>query len=376
MQDIKRKKILLVVRHPVGGIRTYFKYIYSQDVFNKYDFTIVSPDSEVKSLLKEIFEADNYQYVPCNDSVSLLKASWKCLLGNKFDLVHSHGFTAGVLIVLANIFSSVPHLMTAHDVLLNNQFVGIKGGLKKFLLTKMFNRLDAIHAVSNDGAENLLEKLPKLKHQKIRTILHGIDVNDFYGATATKINDHDLEGAIRIGFFGRFMSQKGFLYLVDAIEIIKENRLSEKKITVLAFGWGGFVREEFDDIKKRGLDKYIKLMPFTDNMPGAIKSVDIVAMPSLWEACGLLAMEALVVGTPIIGTDCIGLREVLNGSPAKTVPKADANALALAIVNEISENRTAEFQAYAEVAKDRFSHIRPAMQLEQLYSELIQGSVT
>ena len=38
MQNTNRNHILLIVRHPVGGIKTYLKYTYSQNIFNKYDF--------------------------------------------------------------------------------------------------------------------------------------------------------------------------------------------------------------------------------------------------------------------------------------------------------------------------------------------------
>jgi hypothetical protein len=39
-------KVLLVVRWPVGGIRAYIQYIYSQEVFTNCDFTIIAPDLE------------------------------------------------------------------------------------------------------------------------------------------------------------------------------------------------------------------------------------------------------------------------------------------------------------------------------------------
>lgn len=43
-------------------------------------------------------------------------------------------------------------------------------------------------------------------------------------------------------------------------------------------------------------------------------------MPSRWVAFGLLAVEALCAGTPLIASDCIGLREVVEDTPAVVVP--------------------------------------------------------
>jgi len=313
----------------------------------------------------------NYTFIPSPNNYYIFKNSFVLLLNNKTNFVHSHGFTAAILIAFLQRIFRTPHLMTAHDVLLDRQFIGIKGRLKKLVLGGAFKRIDAIHAVSEDGAKNLLTFFPLLNRSKIHTILHGIDVDSFYNAQPSRqVVDTVVEDTVLIGFFGRFMSQKGFRYLVDAIQIITKEELIKRPVKVLAFGGGGFVREEFDVIKSRGLDDYFELMPFTEDMPGAIKAVDIVAMPSLWEACGLLAMEALVAGTPIIGTSCIGLREVLEGSPSLVVPPADSKALALAIAREINEPRIGEFRDYASVAKVRFSLEKPVDELDKLYKML------
>ena len=105
-------------------------------------------------------------------------------------------------------------------------------------------------------------------------------------------------------------------------------------------------------------------------MPGVIKGVDLVAMPSLWEACGLLGMEALAAGVPIVGTSCIGLNEVLEGSPASIVPPGDAMALAGKIEYEMTAERHAEFEMYMPEAARRFSPDRHVYELMALYGSM------
>ena len=166
------------------------------------------------------------------------------------------------------------------------------------------------------------------------------------------------------------MAQKGFNYLVDAIEIIVRDKSTDRDPLVLTFDWGGFVREEYKDIEDRGLKKYFHMMQFTDDMPGVIKAVDMVAMPSLWESSGLLGMEALVAGVPIVGSSCIGLREVLSDSPAVLVLPMHSEALSRAIVDEMNEPRKKEFEQYSSIARKRFCLQRPSMELKKLYVEL------
>ena len=107
---------------------------------------------------------------------------------------------------------------------------------------------------------------------------------------------------------------------------------------VCCFGWGGYVREEREAIKERGLEEFFHFLPATDEVAKAIRGVDFVAMPSKWEACPLLAMEVLAAGTPLISSDCIGLSEVTRDQPVLTFPVGDFEELVRQI-RYFSENR-------------------------------------
>lgn len=364
-------KVLELARWPVGGIRTYFRYVFGNSLFREHFLIFVAPDQRLSSLLRQHLPDGSYHFVATKNSVAgMLVATLRQLAGGSLSLVHSHGFTAGAIAAPLCMLFRMPHIMTAHDVFQPGQFAGLRGRLKLRTLEKLFRSVDIIHTVTEDGRENLLEYMPSLEHSRIHTILHGIDVAEFSRAcaqdfrhTTAGLEEHDF----LIGFFGRFMAQKGFRYLVEAMDILVNRRHLARRPVVVTFGEGGYSREEYAAIQERGLgDNFVKL-PHTDDMPGAIKGVDLVAMPSLWEACGLLAMEALVAGTPIIGTDCLGLRNVLAGSPAHIVPPADAGALANAIELEMTTPRREQFLDWVPQAVARFAPDRPAAELLALY---------
>ncbi len=179
------------------------------------------------------------------------------------------------------------------------------------------------------------------------------------------------EQTFTIGFFGRFMTQKGFKYLVAAIEEILKNENDHQQPVVLAFGWGGFIREEQAEIKRRRLEKNFHFLPFQNDPARAIRGVDVVVMPSLWEACPLLPMEVLVAGVPIIGTDCIGMREVLKDTPARIVPSADSRALAEAIIAEMQSSSKVKFEEYRNKAIQRFDVTNQVEQLQEIINRLV-----
>jgi glycosyltransferase involved in cell wall biosynthesis len=90
----------------------------------------------------------------------------------------------------------------------------------------------------------------------------------------------------------------------------------------------------------------------------------------LSEACGLLAMEAMCAGVPVLGSDCIGLREVLADTPSVMVPAADPKALAEALKAAIDTPCTQAARAFAPEARRRFD-VRPrAGKLLALFDEL------
>ena len=111
------KKVLVFARHPSGGIRTYFRYVYGQPCMADIAFTFLTPaSSALDSVLSTL--NNNRGHVTTEDSsFSLFWALLKNLLTARFDLIHSHGFTAGILAAIPARLSGTTHIITTHDVL-------------------------------------------------------------------------------------------------------------------------------------------------------------------------------------------------------------------------------------------------------------------
>ncbi|WP_162525017.1 glycosyltransferase family 4 protein [Marinobacter sp. BW6] len=372
-------RILMSALQPGGGIRTFFRYIYSQPCFSKCTFTLVAPDRGLSDFLSAYIPGDRITVVPARKGTLAFVGQLREFIADyDFQLVHSHGFSAGLLTELAGIGYDLPHLMTAHDVFLPAQFAGWKGRAKHLAMSLLFRRITAIHTVTEDARDNLLAFFPAIEPCRVHGILHGVDTEYFRDGRprALKAEFGIDEQTPLLGFFGRFMGQKGFRLLVDAVEEMRQTRSLETLPHVVTFGWGGFIREDYDYLTEKGLGDYFHQCEQTDDMAAALKGVDVVIMPSRWEACGLLAMEALASGTPIIGSDCIGLREVLEGSPAQKVAVGDVSALESAIVLE-TQNMLARkpvFLDFQGTAVSKFNIRRPANELAELYDWILAGS--
>jgi glycosyltransferase involved in cell wall biosynthesis len=367
-------KVLLTARQPGGGIRTFLRYIYSQKCFSDVSLTLVAPDVGLSGYLDKHIPAHRFETTYIQPSnLTLFRTVREKLAEGDFDLVHSHGFSAGVMTEMARVGCGIPHLMTAHDVFRPEQFPGIKGQAKRHALSLLFRRIDRIHTVTESAGVNFTDFMPWVRPEHIRTILHGIDTAYFRRGQC-----QDLRSALNIpnerplvGYFGRFMAQKGFRTLVDAMGLMSASVESTLMPHVITFGWGGFIREDYQYVRECGLSEYFHQLPATDAMPDMLKSVDMVAMPSRWEACGLLAMEALCTGVPIIGTNCVGLRDVLEGTPGRMVPPQASHELAMAIQEFVETPRGIDFEQYQPIACRRFDVGRPAAGLRRLYAEMM-----
>jgi len=376
---VKKYRILLVVRHPVGGIRTFFRYFYRNFSADKYQFTLVAPElAETRVLLEDLRDLD-LCYLSADRDISdtrLAHVVTRIILKEKFDLVHSHGFTSGACSSFGALFKGTPHILTCHDVFTQGQFIGFKGTLRKAGLGMMLAMVDRVHCVSDDARDNLLAYFSALKRLKckVTAIPNGIEVDRFLHAERRDLR-RELglpRESFLIGFLGRFMSQKGFKYLVDALEQIKKVRNLPREPVILAFGaQDGFIREEKEEVKNRGLAQSVHFLPFVSDVASTLKGLDVVAMPSLWEACGLLAMETMVAGVPIIGTDCVGLREVLRNAPAYVVPAKNSVALYEALLMEITNPTTARAREFALDAAARFQVKERAREMENLMLKVL-----
>jgi len=364
--------ILLTALHPVGGIRTYFRYVYSEPVFKNVNITLLAPDDGLTDFLREYLPDNRITLIPTHSKKDFLFTMNKLLKSGDFDIVHSHGFSAAVFAFLANFLSNTTHIMTGHDVFSTAQFRDVKGRLKKRFLLFVFSRLNVIHTISNDAQSNFIEFFPEIDKKKYHSILNGIDTQFFANGVANNLRDNirALPNQPVIGFFGRFMAQKGFRVLVHAIKDIVENNKLSCPPLIATFGWGGFIREEFQYIESLGLSEYFIQMEATNDMPANLKAVDLVVMPSRWEACPLLPMETLSAGVPIIGTNCLGLGEMLQGTPADVINIDDVDALSRCIIDNINNSKKEQFLAYQATAIKRFDVEVTANKLFKLYQSV------
>ncbi len=254
------------------------------------------------------------------------------------------------------------------------QFAGLFGRVKRWALGRLMRRPDAVVVVGEDARTNLLQFLPTLagRAERVATIPNGIRIRrstDFPRDDSLRRRLGAAPDAAVIGFLGRFMPEKGFTVLLDAVERLAADPTAPP-FHVAAFGSGDYRIEYGREVERRRLSGRVTLLDFTPDVHPVLRQMDLVVVPSLWEASSLVSMEAMTAGVPVLGSDCPGLREVLCGTPSRTVRAGDADALRHGLHLALTQPWTEAARSFAPAARHRFDNGRSARRLVDLFDRL------
>ncbi|WP_152513001.1 glycosyltransferase family 4 protein [Desulfovibrio sp. X2] len=372
----KNRRLLVVARWPLGGIRTYMRYVYGR-MDGDWEITILAASTPEDGALKADAEALGLRLVLSPPSVKgLLSCLVRTLAGRRYDLIQSQGFISAVIACAANIPFSRPHVLTVHGILEDRLLQGVKGRLKRLATNRAILSVDAVYAVSRDILAHLQEQVPGLAASRVRqvSILNGIDPAIFLapGTPGAFRARHGIPADVFLfGFLGRFMPQKGFDKIVAALARLEEERPAGPDYRLVAVGSGDYKDFYARMAAERGVGGRIVFLPFQRDVAEIYRDLDAVVMPSNWEACPLQPMEALISGVPLVASDCIGLREVVRDTPALVVPGGEPEALTRAMASLLSGGAREQFQAFRQEASRRFDAARTAQQVERLFDEMI-----
>ena len=368
-EEIMEKHLLIVARWPLGGIRTYMRYLFRHLPAHYHLTLLASQTHEDAALMEDAVEYGARLIIMRGTGTKgLAVAAFRELRTNRYDVILSQGFISAMAVYMANLFFRVPHIITIHGILEPKYLTGRFGGLKRFFLRKMITGITVLYAVSNDILSHLYEQFPGLENHGPRAIVipNGIEPVEFdqLPAIPVKLREKMVvdDSTFLFGFFGRFMPQKGFDLLIDAIDIIRQKDPG-RAFLVAAVGSGDYLREYQTAIRERELEQYFHFLPFQPQVYHLYPQVDSIVMPSRWEACPLLPMEALCMGTPVIASDCIGLRETVADTPTMVFASEDVKGLSELMLGCMQNNSVDTFQRFASAARARYDVSKSASEL-------------
>lgn len=220
---------------------------------------------------------------------------------------------------------------------------------------KAYNKMDKIICVSNDSANSFKDLYPDFSH-KVEVIYNPIDVNKV--KELSKVSENEIlkkNGLVNFITIGRLSYQKGYDILLKVHkELIQEG--IDHNIYILGEGKEREYLEKY--IKSETLDNTVKLLGFKKNPYPYIVSADVFVCSSRYEGFSLALAECLLLGKPIISTECAGPKELLNNGEYGVLVKAEnIEGLKNAMKEMILDKKMREFYTNKSLERSKIFNI-------------------
>lgn len=229
------------------------------------------------------------------------------------------------------------------------------------------------HWVANSEANRrtMMATGPWLDADEVTTIHNGIDPGPYEDAAPAPLGLP--EGSVAVGFVGRLVVEKGLPELAAAWRRVAPDR---PHLHLVIAGVGKY-EEEFRRLL--GDAPRVHWLGFRRDVAAVMKALDLVVVPSWREPFGIVALEAMAAGRPVLATRAGGLAEVVaDGETGRLVPPRDAEALATALDELASDPELGRRlgRAGRERVRERFSEERMVDAYETLLADELDRAET
>jgi phosphatidylinositol alpha-mannosyltransferase len=288
------------------------------------------------------------------------------LQGEHFDIVHAHEPLTLPVPLIALQHSQTVNVGTFHayrDTHFIYQYA-------RRLFQPFFDRMDGKIAVS----EAAKDTVARYFGGEYRIIPNGIDVERFGGKHVSPLEQY-TDGKLNILFVGRLERRKGFRYLLRAFPYVKEELPQSRLIVV-----GAYMEKD-----KAGHLRYVREHHLTgvkfvgrvsdEELARYYRSCHVFCAPSTgFESFGIVLLEAMAAGKPIVACDIPGYRELLeDGKQGILTEPKNERALAEAIIRILKDPAVQRSMAEeGQIRARQYSWRQVALQVLEFYEELLE----
>ena len=252
------------------------------------------------------------------------------------DLVHSHTWYANFAGHVASLLSDIPHVISAHSLepLRPWKAEQLGGGyaLSSWAEKTAYEAASGIIAVSNGMREDILRCYPAVDPERVKVVHNGIDLEAWKHPQGQEADAQAAATLKRLGidpdrptivFVGRITRQKGLPHLLRACE-----QLPADVQVILCAGAPDTpeIKAEVEGLVAHLRDKRTGVVWIEEMLPrpeliAVLAASNVFVCPSVYEPLGIVNLEAMAVGLPVVGSATGGIPDVIvDGETGLLVP--------------------------------------------------------
>ncbi|MBI4394055.1 MAG: glycosyltransferase family 4 protein [Euryarchaeota archaeon] len=273
----------------------------------------------------------------------------------RFDVMHAHSY--GYLHTVAGAFGSrladrafvfTPHFHPSWSMEFGARRRRLRAVFDRFVAPFVWNSCDRIISVS--GEEERLMSFPRSLSDRVVRVPNGIDLARFRRPAEGNLFRKTVPvGGRYVLYIGRLASNKGLRSLVEA-----HSRIASAGVSLVIAGEDQGIAPELLSLASRlGTADRVHIPGHleADVLLSALSGCELLVLPSEYEAFGIVLLEAMAAGKPVVATRVGGIPEVVtDGVEGLLVEYGDVGGLARAIDTVLSE---AKARGFGEAGRKR-----------------------
>lgn len=277
----------------------------------------------------------------------------------KPDVIHVHcGLYGGLAAKVIKDKYSIPYVITEHSsTILNNSL----NDYNKQVLTVAYNNADKLISVG----EKLKSSMKNYTNNDIVVVPNIVNTDGF------KVDKEHKRKKFRFVTVAYLKKNKRIDLVIEGF-----NKLKEKYNDIeLYIGGDGPERTNIQQlIDKYNLNEDVHLLGevLREDLPAIMGNSDCFVLPSMYETFGVVYIEALACGVPIIATKCGGPEDFFNENLGYMINVGKLNELYDAMEKIINNNSKFNGNEISEYIKNRFSRKVIVKELENVYNLIVK----
>jgi glycosyltransferase involved in cell wall biosynthesis len=276
-----------------------------------------------------------------------------------YDIIHANWSLSAFSTWLSRPIHRKPYIVTVHG---SDVFKGISIPVVSTLTRICLNSANHVIAVSTELRDALLAL--GVKPGKISIISNAVNLSSFHPSDEKKLNI--------ILFVGNLTESKGIEYLIEAMPTVLQ-RIKNYRLTIIG---DGPQRRKLEKLAQTlGIQEYID---FIGSQPQTVVSEwmqksKIFVLPSIYEGFGIVLLEALASGLPVVGTQVGGIKDIITPEVGALVPPASPESLANAILDILTnEDRYSQIREQAvPYVRNRFTWKTKVQEIIEIYRKTL-----
>ena len=318
-----------------GGVAIHISALEHHFTKMGHQVKVIAPASKAVSSFGDRFiPIGNPRPIPASGSIARITISLRLasqiktvLNEEKFDIIHLHEPFMPMLCTAVLRFSDTANVGTFHACQGRPSY-NFGWPISRIMLRRRCRKLTGKIAVSKPA----MEFASKYIRGYYNIIPNGVDLEHFSPDVSPV--DKFGDGKLNILFVGRLEKRKGLLHLLKAYQWVKQEIPNSRLIVV---GPGTRLRHKYEKQVRHAGFKDIVFVGYVsyDELPRYYKTADIFCAPATGrESFGIVLLEAMAIGKPIVASNIEGYASVITDSvDGLLVPPKDEKMLARALIS-------------------------------------------